>query len=131
MVRQADAASALPVVLTGGCFQNRHLLERTVQRLRSDFYEKRKGVLRKIEEHFLHYTASETEGLDQKTMAEMEAMHSLYGTTFFPFWDDALTANMQRLVEMLEAFERNLSFSPGWFAITRANTSACASANSK
>jgi radical SAM superfamily enzyme YgiQ (UPF0313 family) len=51
---------------------------------------------------------------------EMEVMHRLYGTTFFPFWDDALTANMRRLLEMLQAFETELSFPVSWFAITRA-----------
>lgn len=53
-------------------------------------------------------------------LEEMEAMHGLYGTTFFPFWDDALTANLQRLLEMLRAFECELSFPVSWFAITRA-----------
>ena len=53
-------------------------------------------------------------------LQEMEAMHQLYGLSFFPFWDDALTANMQRLLEMLRAFETDLSFAPSWFAITRA-----------
>ncbi len=53
-------------------------------------------------------------------LEEMEAMHRLYGTAFFPFWDDALTANMQRLREMLGAFETRLSFPVSWFAITRA-----------
>jgi len=53
-------------------------------------------------------------------LEEMETMHRLYGISFFPFWDDALTANVQRLLQMLRAFESELSFPVSWFAITRA-----------
>jgi radical SAM superfamily enzyme YgiQ (UPF0313 family) len=53
-------------------------------------------------------------------LEEMEAMHRIYGLSFFPFWDDAFTANRQRLFEMMRAFETELSFVPSWFAITRA-----------
>jgi len=56
----------------------------------------------------------------ESVLEEMEAMHGRYGTTFFPFWDDAFTVNKRRLLELLAAFETRLSFPVSWFAITRA-----------
>ncbi len=54
-------------------------------------------------------------------VAELNACHERYGTTFFPCWDDALTANLPRLYELCAAFERGLRFPLRWSAITRAN----------
>jgi radical SAM superfamily enzyme YgiQ (UPF0313 family) len=53
--------------------------------------------------------------------AELRAWHTRYGTTFFPFWDDALSANPAHLGRLCEAFERDLDFPLRWSAITRAN----------
>lgn len=63
--------------------------------------------------HFRHRSTA-------SVVEEMEAMNHRYGTTFFPFWDDDLTANRQRLLEMCRAFETSLNFPVSWFAITRA-----------
>jgi len=52
---------------------------------------------------------------------ELEAWHARTGATFFPFWDDALTADLGRLAAMCETFERRLSFPLQWSAITRAS----------
>jgi anaerobic magnesium-protoporphyrin IX monomethyl ester cyclase len=52
---------------------------------------------------------------------ELNAFHELTGAAFFPFWDDALTANLPRLRELCAAFERDIRFPLGWSAITRAN----------
>jgi radical SAM superfamily enzyme YgiQ (UPF0313 family) len=52
---------------------------------------------------------------------ELNAFHELTGATFFPFWDDALTANVPRLRELCGAFEREIRFPLRWSAITRAN----------
>ena len=54
-------------------------------------------------------------------VAEIRGYHELCGVTFLPCWDDALTANRKRLVELCEAFERELDFTFTWSAITRAN----------
>ncbi len=52
---------------------------------------------------------------------ELNRFHDLTGVTFFPFWDDALTANLPRLFELCRAFREGLRFPIGWSAITRAN----------
>lgn len=52
---------------------------------------------------------------------ELNAYHDRYGTTFFPFWDDAFTADSKRLLELCAAFESGLRFPIQWSAITRAN----------
>ncbi|MBI1757077.1 MAG: B12-binding domain-containing radical SAM protein [Fimbriimonas ginsengisoli] len=52
---------------------------------------------------------------------ELNLYHERFGTTFFPFWDDALTTNKPRLFELCEAIERDIEFDLKWSAITRAN----------
>jgi radical SAM superfamily enzyme YgiQ (UPF0313 family) len=54
-------------------------------------------------------------------IAELNAWHTRYGNTFFPFWDDALTADPAHLAHLCEGFERDLEFPLRWSAITRAN----------
>ncbi len=56
-----------------------------------------------------------------RVVRELNAWYSLTGATFFPFWDDALTANLPRVYELCTAFERGLDFPVSWSAITRAN----------
>jgi anaerobic magnesium-protoporphyrin IX monomethyl ester cyclase len=53
-------------------------------------------------------------------VAELNAYHRRTGATFFPCWDDALTANPRRLLALCAALERDLDFPLGWSAITRA-----------
>ena len=52
---------------------------------------------------------------------ELNAYHEYCGLTFFPCWDDALTANRPRLYELCETIEREVQFPFTWSAITRAN----------
>jgi radical SAM superfamily enzyme YgiQ (UPF0313 family) len=52
---------------------------------------------------------------------ELNEYHRQTGSTFFPFWDDALTADLPRLYELCNAFENLLEFPIQWSAITRAN----------
>jgi anaerobic magnesium-protoporphyrin IX monomethyl ester cyclase len=52
---------------------------------------------------------------------ELNEYHEYCGLTFFPCWDDALTANRPRLYELCEAIEREVRFPFTWSAITRAN----------
>ncbi len=52
---------------------------------------------------------------------ELNRFHKLTGAAFFPFWDDALTANVPRLLELCRAFQDGLDFPISWSAITRAN----------
>lgn len=54
-------------------------------------------------------------------VAELNAYHERSGLTFFPCWDDALTANRPRLYELCETIEREIGFPFQWSAITRAN----------
>ena len=54
-------------------------------------------------------------------IGELNAWHARYGNTFFPFWDDALSAQPAHLAGLCEAFERELAFPFRWSAITRAN----------
>lgn len=56
----------------------------------------------------------------ESVVAELNAYHARYGTTFFPFWDDALTANKPRMLDLCEILERDIRFNLGWSAITRA-----------
>lgn len=53
--------------------------------------------------------------------AELNAYHARSGSTFFPCWDDALTAHPRRLAELAETLEREIRFPLQWSAITRAN----------
>lgn len=57
---------------------------------------------------------------DDGVAAELQAHHDAFGTRFFPFWDDALTAHRRRL-EGLCARIAELPFRPRWSAITRAS----------
>jgi radical SAM superfamily enzyme YgiQ (UPF0313 family) len=52
---------------------------------------------------------------------EIRAWHAGWGTSFFPFWDDAFSVNPRRLRELCGAFERDLDFPFSFGAITRAN----------
>ena len=52
---------------------------------------------------------------------ELNAYHDRCGLTFYPCWDDALTANRPRLYELCETIEREIRFPLAWSAITRAN----------
>jgi anaerobic magnesium-protoporphyrin IX monomethyl ester cyclase len=53
-------------------------------------------------------------------VAELNTWHARYGNVFFPFWDDALTADPRHLERLCKAFE-HLDFPMRWSAITRAN----------
>jgi len=52
---------------------------------------------------------------------ELNTYHALTGATFFPFWDDALTAKIARLKPFCETIEREIRFPLRFSAITRAN----------
>ncbi len=54
-------------------------------------------------------------------IAEIEAWHEGCGISYFPCWDDALTVNAARVVELCGAIERDLGFPFSFGAITRAN----------
>ena len=54
-------------------------------------------------------------------VAELNAYHVRSGSTFFPCWDDAFTADPRRLTELAETIEREIRFPLQWSAITRAN----------
>jgi radical SAM superfamily enzyme YgiQ (UPF0313 family) len=54
-------------------------------------------------------------------IAEIRAMHRNWGVSFFPCWDDALTADPERLLGLCEGLERQLDFPFAFSAITRAN----------
>jgi len=56
----------------------------------------------------------------QSVVDELNALHERTGATFFPFWDDALTAKIPRLVQLCEAIERGVRFALRFSAITRA-----------
>ncbi|HYB98510.1 MAG TPA: radical SAM protein [Candidatus Limnocylindrales bacterium] len=53
--------------------------------------------------------------------AELNAYHASGGATFYPFWDDALTARRDHLESLCEALRRDVAFPLGWSAITRAS----------
>jgi radical SAM superfamily enzyme YgiQ (UPF0313 family) len=52
---------------------------------------------------------------------ELNAYHALTGVGFFPCWDDALTADRRRLLDLCAALERDVHFPLSWSAITRAS----------
>jgi hypothetical protein len=56
----------------------------------------------------------------ERVLADLEHAHAASGQTFFPFWDDALSAKIPRLTALCEAFEHRLSFPLRFSAITRA-----------
>lgn len=51
---------------------------------------------------------------------ELNAYHARTGASFFPCWDDALTADRRRLVSLCESLEAGVTFDLSWSAITRA-----------
>lgn len=53
-------------------------------------------------------------------VAELNAYHEHTGATFFPCWDDALTANTRRLAELCQVIQESIRFPFSWSAITRA-----------
>ena len=53
-------------------------------------------------------------------VAELNDNHARTGATFFPCWDDALTADRARLVHLCDTIERDIRFPLTWSAITRA-----------
>ncbi len=53
-------------------------------------------------------------------VAELNHAHRRSGDTFFPFWDDALTAKIPRLEALCAALERGVEFELRFSAITRA-----------
>lgn len=57
----------------------------------------------------------------ESVVSEVNAYHARFGTTFFPCWDDALTANRQRLYDLCAVLEERCEFPFTWSAITRAN----------
>jgi anaerobic magnesium-protoporphyrin IX monomethyl ester cyclase len=56
----------------------------------------------------------------EHVVAELNAYHARCGATFFPCWDDALTANLPRLYHLCDVIERDIAFPFRWSAITRA-----------
>ena len=54
-------------------------------------------------------------------ITEINAWHERCGISYFPCWDDALTANSARLGELCSAIERGVQFPFSFGAITRAN----------
>jgi len=52
-------------------------------------------------------------------VAEMSEAWSTSGATFFPFWDDVLTADPARVMGLCAAIEEKLPFTPQWSAATR------------
>lgn len=57
----------------------------------------------------------------ENVVRELHAWHRHSGLTYFPFWDDAFTAEPARLVSLCEAFGNKLEFPLSFGAITRAN----------
>jgi len=55
-----------------------------------------------------------------RVIDELNAYHERFGASFFPFWDDALTAHMPRLHELCDALAERIGFPLRWSAITRA-----------
>lgn len=53
-------------------------------------------------------------------VAELNDNNARTGGTFFPCWDDALTADRTRLAHLCETIERDIRFPLTWSAITRA-----------
>jgi len=57
----------------------------------------------------------------RSVLNELNRYHARFGAAFFPFWDDALTADPQRLLQLCGLLEREIEFPLGWSAITRAS----------
>lgn len=58
-------------------------------------------------------------GID-RVVDDLNRWHAIGGATFFPFWDDALTAKIPRLQALCEALAQRLDFRLQFSAITRA-----------
>lgn len=56
----------------------------------------------------------------ERVLQDLRDWHAWGGDTFFPFWDDALTAKMPRLSALCEALSERLDFPLQFSAITRA-----------
>lgn len=56
----------------------------------------------------------------ERVVRDLNEWHALGGNTFFPFWDDALTAKIPRLEALCSALERGVDFALQFSAITRA-----------
>jgi radical SAM superfamily enzyme YgiQ (UPF0313 family) len=54
-------------------------------------------------------------------LEELRLAHRLCGATFFPCWDDALTAHPARLLELCATLESHIDFDLSWSAIARAD----------
>lgn len=54
-------------------------------------------------------------------IAEINAYNRRFGTTFFQFWDDAFTADPERIRALCEAIARELDFPLSFTASTRVN----------
>jgi radical SAM superfamily enzyme YgiQ (UPF0313 family) len=52
---------------------------------------------------------------------EINAWHERFDLNYFPCWDDALTANVPRLIQLCAAIETDVRFPFSFGAITRAN----------
>ncbi len=52
---------------------------------------------------------------------EINAWHERCGISYFPCWDDALTAKSARLIQLCEAIKKEVHFPFAFGAITRAN----------
>jgi anaerobic magnesium-protoporphyrin IX monomethyl ester cyclase len=57
----------------------------------------------------------------ENVITEINAWHEQCGVDYFPIWDDAFTANPQRLIELCAAMEKDIYFEFAFGAITRAN----------
>ncbi len=57
----------------------------------------------------------------QRVVDELNALHAHSGLHYVPFWDDALTAKIPRLVELCTALRHGLHFPLQFGAITRAS----------
>jgi anaerobic magnesium-protoporphyrin IX monomethyl ester cyclase len=57
----------------------------------------------------------------ENVTAEINAWHERCDLSYFPFWDDAFTANAPRLIQLCAAMERDIHFPFTFGAITRAN----------
>jgi radical SAM superfamily enzyme YgiQ (UPF0313 family) len=57
----------------------------------------------------------------KRVVAEILAANQASRARYFPFWDDALTADRRRLGALCEALERDVPFPVRWSAITRAS----------
>lgn len=57
----------------------------------------------------------------ERVVRDLNDWHGLTSNTFFPFWDDALTAKIPRLEALCAALEHGLDFPLQFSAITRAS----------